>query len=196
MNPCRGLPADVQSRVGQGASWARQRWTPRSGKGWSEHTENHNRYAVKLADGIRTTRRALFSSFEILKSIDKCKQKLWFLFEINLPKLDPISRMFEAQSKTKGKKKKKKNSGPWGILEFAYLFSVLKTLFCFSFDKDKTLCNIRCSLCPEVCFKIKVEHWLLAAQSIMDHERRTKFLYCRLQKSVSFWTPNREQCTH
>lgn len=33
MNPCRGLPADVQSRVGQGASWARQRWTPRSGKG-------------------------------------------------------------------------------------------------------------------------------------------------------------------
>lgn len=98
--------------------------------------------------------------------------------------------------RVKQKEKKKKKSGPWGILEFAYLFSVLKTLFCFSFDKDKTLCNIRCSLCPEVCFKIKVEHWLLAAQSIMDHERRTKFLYCRLQKSVSFWTPNREQCTH
>lgn len=80
-------------------------------------------------------------------------------------------------STEQNKRGKEKSALLW-ILEFTCLSSVLKTLFCFSFDKDKTLCNVLCWLCPNVCFNIKVEHWLLAAPSVTGGEERTMFLCC------------------
>lgn len=148
MNPYRGLTVNIQGRVGEpkhrGCSRANARSWVRLLKPVDGVVKTDTWWSLVIL--LRTARRYLFSSFAILKSIEKCKQKVhdFFWKSIFLNETVPPECL---KQRVKQKEKTK-----WTILNFRICMPFIwaEDTSLLSSCKDKTWAMSPWWLCPKV----------------------------------------------